>query len=111
MTKKDLRVVVADYSQPESEWLSLDELCEICDTSADFIDNMIAYAIIHPQGRAPELRFSVQEVQRAKKALRLQRDLEINLAGIALAFDLLEKIDAMDREIALIEKHYSMREK
>ena len=109
MTKKDLVVVVADYSQPE--WLSLEEFCEICGTSADFIDNMVAYAIIHPHGQRPQWQFSVQEVQRAKKALRLQRDLEVNLAGIALAFDLLEKIEQMDHELALLEKHYSVRGK
>ncbi len=107
MTKKDLMIVVADYSQPES--VSLEEFCEICGISPDLVNNMVAYEIIHPHGQHTSLQFSVQEVQRTKKALRLQRDLEVNLAGIALVFDLLEKIDELDQQLALMERHYQIR--
>ena len=37
---------------------------------------------------------------RARTALRLQRDLEINLPGVALALELLEELDRLRRELA-----------
>lgn len=103
MTKKDLMIIAADYSH--QEWLSLTEFCEVCGISPDDAANMIAYDIIRPERSA---QFSMQAVQRTKKALRLQQDLEINLASVALIFDLLEEMDAMHQKLALFEKHYKI---
>jgi chaperone modulatory protein CbpM len=38
-------------------------------------------------------------LRRARLAVRLERDLEVNLAGVALALDLLEEIDRLRRAL------------
>ena len=43
--------------------------------------------------------FRGDTLPRARRALRLQRDLEINLAGVALAMDLMDEIDRLRREL------------
>jgi chaperone modulatory protein CbpM len=48
---------------------------------------------------AAEWRFSGTALRRARTALRLQRDLEINLPGVALALELLEEIDKLRRTL------------
>jgi chaperone modulatory protein CbpM len=46
---------------------------------------------------AGEWQFAGENLRRARLALRLQRDLEINLAGVALALELLEEIHQLRR--------------
>jgi chaperone modulatory protein CbpM len=40
-------------------------------------------------------RFSGESMVRARSALRLQRDLGINMAGIALVLDLMEEFESL----------------
>jgi chaperone modulatory protein CbpM len=45
-----------------------------------------------------EWRFAGTEVRRARIALRLERDLGVNLPGAALALELLEELEQLRRE-------------
>ncbi|WBV66483.1 hypothetical protein PGH44_03130 [Legionella pneumophila] len=45
-------------------------------------------------------------MRRLESAFRLHRDLGINLPGVALALDLLEKIDQMHHELEILRKHF-----
>jgi chaperone modulatory protein CbpM len=47
---------------------------------------------------ASEWRFSGAALRRARIALRLERDLGVNLPGVALALDLLEELQRLRRE-------------
>ncbi len=47
---------------------------------------------------ATEWRFSGAALRRARIALRLERDLRVNLPGVALALDLLEELEQLRRE-------------
>jgi chaperone modulatory protein CbpM len=40
-------------------------------------------------------------LRRARTALRLQRDLEINLPGVALALELMEELERLRRELRM----------
>jgi chaperone modulatory protein CbpM len=44
-------------------------------------------------------RFSGSALRRARLALRLQRDLELKLAGVALAVELIEEVQQLRREL------------
>lgn len=104
MGKTEL-LIVADYRDQTD--LSLDELCDICHITQDMICDLVAHDIIHPRGSTPnEWLFAIRELERLKKALRLKRDLELNLPSIALLFDLLDEIEAMRHRLQLLEKHF-----
>ncbi|MCJ7600070.1 MAG: chaperone modulator CbpM [Desulfobulbaceae bacterium] len=78
--------------------LSLNELCEICNISAETILDMIEEGLLEPQGRVPvEWRFRCYEVRRVQVAMRLQQDLRVNLPGAALIIDLLEELEELRR--------------
>ena len=103
---KNTLVIIADYSEGNVP-LSLEELCEVCHVSSDFIHQLVEYEIIHPQGESPnEWVFDLRQLQRIKTTLRLQHDLEVNLSGIVLVLDLLEQLDKVRAKIDLLEKHY-----
>ena len=106
MAKKEL-IIVADYSQQEP--LTLEDLCRICNISADFIQDLVDYDIIHGANEIEERLFDMQELQRIQTAIRLQRDLEVNLPGVALALELLEELEELRAQMDLIRKHYDLK--
>ncbi len=94
----------ADLSIPsaildEYAVLSLEDLSRICAVEAQRILELVEEGILHARRAELGWQFSGTCVRRARLALRLQHDLEINLAGVALALDLLEDIDQLRREL------------
>ena len=84
----------------EEDSLTLGQLCRACGAHADWIICLVEESIIEPQGEEMRLwRFSGASMVRARSALRLQRDLGINLAGIALALDLMEELESLRAQI------------
>jgi len=82
----------------EETCLSLYELCRLCDVSADYIIEMIEEGVVTPGGRTQrEWIFCGADVRRVQIANRLQRDLRINLPGVALALELLEELEMLRR--------------
>ena len=74
--------------------LSLGELCRVCAASAEDVIRLVEEGVIEPLGPEPRVwRFEAVCVRRVSRAQRLRRDLGINLAGAALAVDLLEELD------------------
>jgi chaperone modulatory protein CbpM len=60
--------------------------------------------MLHPRGSAPEhWCFSGIEVWRARRAQRLQQDLELNLAGAALALELLDEVERLRCRVRRLE--------
>ena len=77
---------------------SLRDMCEVCGVHAEVIIEMVEEGLAEPRGAAPrEWRFTGVAVYRVQRALRLQRDLDVNLAGAALALDLLDELERMRR--------------
>ncbi len=76
--------------------MSLVEVCHACSRHAEWVIELVEEGVLEPTGVSPEQwRFTPAALQRALIATRLQRDLGINLAGVALALDLLDEIDTL----------------
>lgn len=105
MTKKEL-LIIADYS--EESLVSLEELCAICGIRVEVVHDFVTHEIVKPSGNAPEQWvFDLSQLHRAKKALRLQRDFEVNLSAMALVLDLLDELERLRAKAALLEKHFT----
>lgn len=101
---KNQMIIIADYTV--SEPLTFSQLCEACHLPEALVQELIAHEILHPSGQHPtDWVFDMVQLQRAQTAARLQRDLEVNLAGIALVLDLLEERESLREHVALLEKH------
>ena len=87
----------------EQTELTLADVCRACAVRAEFIVELVDEGVLAPQGREPHRwRFSGIHLRRATVALRLQRDLGINLAGAALALQLLDEVEALRARLRLI---------
>lgn len=77
----------------ESVQLTLLELCQACRTEEEHVLTWVFEGVLEPVGESPQYwRFGGNSLRRARMALRLSRDLEINPPGVALALDLLDEI-------------------
>ena len=85
---------------------TLDDFCEICQVTVESVYELVDYGVLNPVGASStEWRFPTQAIIQARRALRLQRDLELNLAGIALALELLDDNERLRRELQIARAH------
>ena len=80
----------------EQTQLTLADLCRACAVHAEQIIELVDIGVLEPLGREPaRWRFGGVSLHRARRALRLQRDIGIDLVGVALALELLDEIDSL----------------
>ena len=82
----------------ENDLVTLADLCRSCTVETQTITTLVAEGILDPKGGDIEhWRFTVGSLKRVKTVIHLQRDLGVNLAGAALALDLLDRISELER--------------
>jgi chaperone modulatory protein CbpM len=81
--------------------MSIIELCHTINIEQEDLVAWVKEGILNPVGTSPEdWRFTGDALSRAKKALRLSRDLEINAPGVAMVLDLLDEILELRKQVA-----------
>jgi chaperone modulatory protein CbpM len=84
----------------ESALLSVEDLSRMCAVEerhiVEFVEEGVLTAV---EIDTAEWHFSGAALRRARLALRLERDLELNLAGVALALELMDELEQLRREL------------
>jgi len=84
----------------EASEITIVELCEVCSVDQQMIKDLIAEGIIEPLDNGGEhARLPYSSVRRTHTVVHLQRDLGVNLAGAALALELLDRIDKLRAQL------------
>jgi chaperone modulatory protein CbpM len=100
MTSKILTGILLD----EQAEFSLQELCHACSSSTEWVIKLVDEGVLEPIGHEQaQWRFTGPSLPKARAAFRLQHDLDINLAGVALALDLMEEIDTLRERLCRFE--------
>jgi chaperone modulatory protein CbpM len=90
-------IVIHGTGVEEEVRFSLPELSQACGASIDLLITLVEEGVLAPVGRdALHWNFTGAALRRARAALRLTRDLDLNVAGVALVLDLLDEIDALE---------------
>jgi chaperone modulatory protein CbpM len=97
-TQLPLQGEIPGYDLP----LTLEQLCRSCALDRDQVLLLVEEGIIEPTpqlGAATpqEWQFHWRSVTRVRTGMRLQQDLGLNLPGVALALQLLERIEMLER--------------
>lgn len=93
------------YLLDETIEMTLDELCHVCEVHREVIITLVEEGLLEPSGDTPaHWYFSGSALPRLQRALRLQRDLDLNPPGAALAIQLLEEIEALRARLHALEK-------
>ena len=95
-----------DQSKPAVELIdeqtifTLADICHTFSVEAEFVEGLVEEGILEPSGKqGRHLYFTANCLRRTRVTLHLQRDLRVNLAGAALALELLERIEALERRL------------
>jgi len=84
----------------ETTEITVVELCRVCAVDLELVDDLIGQGILEPSGdRREELRLPYNSIWRTRTVIRLQRDLGVNLAGAALALDLMDRIEMLRSQL------------
>jgi len=95
MVKQTTDILSGHIIEDETR-LTLRQLCDACAVRAEYIIDLVDEGFIEPSGvQRSHWCFSGVSIRRVQKAKHLQRDLGINLAGVALALDLMEEIEQL----------------
>ena len=103
MAEGERKVLSGKILEEDTE-VTLAELCEACAVHTEAVEAMGEEGIVAPIGGArSRWRFSRSSVVRVRTVLRMQRDLHVNLAGAALALDLLERIEQLSARLKSLD--------
>ena len=84
----------------ESGVLTVKDLSRICAVEERHIVEFVEEGVLHVvETSTTEWLFTGTALRRARLALRLERDLELNLPGVALALELLEELNQLRHEL------------
>jgi len=104
MAKGDLLKLLSGEIFEEEIELSLADLCRACQLPAERVFELVQEGVIEPVGRDPaRWRFQAISVRRVRCAQRLEQDLGVNVAGAALAIDLLEELQQLRTRLRRLE--------
>lgn len=93
-----------------SEPLTLEQICHAVRLQQDILEALVSQHIIEPQGADPDTwLFDEVALRRARLAASFYHDLEINLAGIGLALDLMDRIERLEEMLRTHEQHLRTR--
>lgn len=93
--------------QDDGSLFSLGEICERCGVPADIVVEMVEYGIVRPVTNPADndrWQFDTDALLRMSRAQRLRRDLELDPAGLALALELLDEIDTLQRQVRTLQQ-------
>jgi DNA-binding transcriptional MerR regulator len=85
----------------EPEQCTLEELATRTGLHPALLESLLAYGLIEPiQHVGTQVLFGVDSIARVRVIERLRSDLGVNLAGIAVILDLLERLTALQHGVA-----------
>lgn len=97
----DLQVHLLD----ERDWIDATEVCELCRIDLTAVVELADLGLVSPRGFAPEQwQFPATALVRLITASRLMRDLGLNVSGAALAVELLEQQQRLERRLRRLER-------
>jgi chaperone modulatory protein CbpM len=84
----------------ETALLTVKDLSRMCAVEERHIVEFVEEGVLSVvEIDTAEWHFTGAALRRTRLALRLERDLELNLAGVALALELMEELHALRREL------------
>lgn len=75
-------------------------LCQASGASPELVQALVDEGLLEPSGQGPhDWRFGGDALAQARRSLRLLRDLELSVSGVALVMDLLAEIDRLRSQL------------
>src|ERR1700722_15622909 len=99
---REKSVMVTTLKIEEIPELTLAELCEAYHISPQLIAEIVDFGVVEPLSDTDDLHFNQNDLRRIRTIIRLQHDLELNIAGAALVVDLIEELETMRARVEVL---------
>lgn len=100
MTRRTVTGILLD----EQVYYSLKDVCRVCESRSEWVVELVEQGVLHPLGdERQQWRFPGDNLHTAMKARRLQRDLDLNLSGVALVLELLDEIESLRSQLVMFD--------
>ena len=89
----------------ENNTFDLNNFAQACGQSTDWVLQLLEYEILPAR---PEERIHQSfgdDIARARRAYRLQRDFEASLAAVAMMMDLIDEVQQLRKQVRHIQHH------
>jgi chaperone modulatory protein CbpM len=97
MSITNIKIIESSIVEDEVH-MSITELCHATNAETEHVISWVYEGILDARGNSPdEWSFSGDSLWRAKKALTLSRDLEINTPGVAMILDLFDEVSRLKK--------------
>lgn len=91
----------------ETTTISFNEVCQKYHIPEELLLEMVEYGLFSSRTTKIEhLKLNQKDLRKIESAFRLHQDLGVNLPGVALALELLEKINQLNEELNILRKHF-----
>lgn len=98
MTRQQYELIISRRHELVSvPGITIHELSRLCECRLSVARRLFSIGLIEPLSAGETPLFAQSDVIRARKALRLKRDLRLNFDAVALVMELLDRIDDLDR--------------
>ena len=105
MTRTPTRVLTG-LILDENCTFTLEELRTNCAVKTEYIMELVDEGIVEPTEQPRDQQhwtFTGQSLLRVRKTQRLQQDLGVNLAGVALVLDMMEEIERLRERLRRLD--------
>jgi DNA-binding transcriptional MerR regulator len=84
-------------STPHEELLTLSELAQLTAQPEGILQRFLEDGLIEPARVGEQVLFECEVVLRVRRIARLRRDLRLNLSGLGVVMELLDRLAEMER--------------
>jgi DNA-binding transcriptional MerR regulator len=82
------------------EELSFEALAEYAGVHPEYLERLVDYGLIDPIRRSgSEIRFGASAVLRVRRISRIKKDLGVNLSGVAVILQLIDRLHELQKEL------------
>lgn len=84
--------------------LPIDELAHAAGLHIALVEQLVEYGVIEPAPGSAPILFPVAAIERLRCAVRLRRDLGVNLAGAAVIVEMRERLRSLRAELERLQR-------
>ena len=77
----------------------LPHFAEACGQSPEWVMQLIEHGILPDRSASPSSSFLGEDISRAQRAYRLQRDFDASFTAVAMMLDLIDEVQELRREV------------
>jgi len=95
----------------ERPLLTLEDLASAAGLHPELVEKFVGYGILEASASVgPDPLFPASSVEQLRRAVRLRRDLGVNLAGVAVILEMRQHIESLQTELRHLRRHFGLED-